>query len=43
MSLDNSNLNEDQQWFDNVENFRPLRGGRRGDTLNKVITSISKV
>nr|CAD2153793.1 unnamed protein product [Meloidogyne enterolobii] len=43
MSLDNSNLNEDQQWFDNVENFRPLRGGRRGDTLNKVISSISKI
>uniref|UniRef100_A0A1I8BAS9 BUB1 N-terminal domain-containing protein n=1 Tax=Meloidogyne hapla TaxID=6305 RepID=A0A1I8BAS9_MELHA len=43
MSLNNSNLTEDQQWFDNVENFRPLRGGRRGDTLNKVITSISKI
>ncbi|KAF7631037.1 BUB1 N-terminal domain-containing protein [Meloidogyne graminicola] len=36
-------MGEDQQWFDNVENFCPLRGGRRGETLNKVISSTSKI
>ena len=37
-----SSSNE-QNWFENVENFRPLRGGRRAGTLNEVATSTTKV
>lgn len=29
-------------WFENVENFRPLRGGRKADTLNQVASGMKK-
>lgn len=29
-------------WFDNVENIKPLRGGRKGDTLNEVSRCTNK-
>lgn len=29
----------ESEWFENVENFRPLRGGRRAGALNEVAAS----
>ncbi|KAL3098058.1 hypothetical protein niasHT_027603 [Heterodera trifolii] len=37
----NETGNED--WFDNVENLRPIRGGRRADTLNDIATGKAKI
>lgn len=31
-----ANTPREEDWFDNVENLRPLRGGRRAETLNEI-------
>lgn len=32
-----------EDWFDNVENLRPLRGGRRADTLNEIASGALRI
>lgn len=33
----------EEDWFENVENLRPLRGGRRAETLNEVARGTNKI
>lgn len=41
MASDADKIQDD--WFENVENFRPLRGGRRADTLNEMACGTNRV
>lgn len=41
MASDADKIKDD--WFENVENFRPLRGGRRAETLNEVASGTNRI
>lgn len=39
----NKEAPREEDWFDNVENLKPLRGGRRADTLNEIASGSLRI